>query len=189
MYLFFDTETTGLPKNWTAPVTDLKNWPRMVQIAWLVYDEAGNLQAEADYIIKPQGYTIPAETARIHGITTEKAAAEGHDLATVLSLFQSAVQETKYLVAHNIAFDVKIVGAEFLRNGMSNTLPAKSQLCTMEGSKEFCAIPGNYGYKWPRLSELHKKLFHSSFSEAHNAKVDIAITAKCFWELRKKGVL
>jgi len=30
MYLFFDTETTGLPRNWKAPVTDLDNWPRMV---------------------------------------------------------------------------------------------------------------------------------------------------------------
>jgi DNA polymerase-3 subunit epsilon len=42
MYLFFDTETTGLPKNWKAPVTDLENWPRMIQIAWILCDEAGN---------------------------------------------------------------------------------------------------------------------------------------------------
>ena len=42
MYLFFDTETTGLPKNWKAPITDLENWPRLVQLAWLVYDNIGN---------------------------------------------------------------------------------------------------------------------------------------------------
>ncbi|MCX6741278.1 MAG: hypothetical protein NTY61_02675, partial [Candidatus Parcubacteria bacterium] len=36
-YLFFDTETTGLPKNWKAPIEDLDNWPRIVQIAWAIY--------------------------------------------------------------------------------------------------------------------------------------------------------
>ena len=38
MYLFFDTETTGLPRSWKAPITDSNNWPRLVQIAWLVFD-------------------------------------------------------------------------------------------------------------------------------------------------------
>ena len=27
MYLIFDTETTGLPKNFKAPITDTDNWP------------------------------------------------------------------------------------------------------------------------------------------------------------------
>ena len=39
MYLFFDTETTGLPRNWKAPVTHLNNWPRMIQIAWIACDD------------------------------------------------------------------------------------------------------------------------------------------------------
>ena len=43
MYLFFDTETTGLPKRWNAPVTDLENWPRLVQLAWIMYDDRGNM--------------------------------------------------------------------------------------------------------------------------------------------------
>ncbi len=33
MYLFFDTETTGLPRNWHAPASDLANWPRLIQLA------------------------------------------------------------------------------------------------------------------------------------------------------------
>ena len=52
MYLFFDTETTGLPKNWKAPVTDVNNWPRMVQLAWETYDVQGNLLARNNHIIK-----------------------------------------------------------------------------------------------------------------------------------------
>lgn len=59
----------------------------------------------------------------------------------------------------------------------------------MESTTNFCAINGAYGYKWPKLSELHYKLFRTNFDEAHNAAVDITATAKCFWELKKRGVL
>ncbi len=37
-YVFFDTETTGLPLNWKAPVTELENWPRLIQLAYIVYN-------------------------------------------------------------------------------------------------------------------------------------------------------
>jgi hypothetical protein len=63
MILFFDTETTGLPKNWKAPVTDLNNWPRLVQLAFLLYDKSGNLVSSGDYIIKPDGFSIPFESS------------------------------------------------------------------------------------------------------------------------------
>ena len=88
-----------------------------------------------------------------------------------------------------MSFDEKIVGAEFLRAGMRNPLPAKRKICTMESTTSFCAIPGPYGYKWPKLSELHYKLFRTGFEEAHNAAVDINATAKCFWELKRLGKL
>ena len=77
MYLFFDTETTGLPKNWKAPITDLNNWPRMVQLAWLLYDNSGTLLNKEAYIIRPDGFTIPEESCRVHGITTQRALDEG----------------------------------------------------------------------------------------------------------------
>lgn len=60
MYLFFDTETTGLPKRWNAPVTDLENWPRLVQLAWIMYDDRGNMLESRDVIVKPEGFTIPS---------------------------------------------------------------------------------------------------------------------------------
>ena len=80
MYLFFDTETTGLPKNWKAPVTDLNNWPRMVQIGWILCDSEGNRMATSDFIIKPENFTIPYDASKIHGISTEKAIREGENL-------------------------------------------------------------------------------------------------------------
>src|ERR1700687_2923769 len=115
MYLFFDTETTGLPLNWKAPVSDLNNWPRLVQLAYLFYDRNGNKITGGDFIIKPEGFIIPKDASRIHGISTERANKEGKPLQTVLDEFQGLIDEAEYLVAHNMSFDEKIMGAEFLR--------------------------------------------------------------------------
>ncbi|PKM98241.1 MAG: 3'-5' exonuclease [Elusimicrobia bacterium HGW-Elusimicrobia-3] len=189
MYLFFDTETTGLPRSWNAPVTALDNWPRLVQLAYMAYDGEGGLIAAVDTMVKPEGFTIPVESSRIHGITTERALAEGRDLGTVLREFKALLDPARYLVAHNISFDEKIIGAEFLRNGLPDIPAVKHKICTMHSATEYCAIPGPRGYKWPKLTELHRKLFNKDFSEAHNAAADIAATAKCFWELKERGIL
>ena len=87
MYLFFDTETTGLPRNWKAPVTDLNNWPRMIQIAWILSDNKGNRIESDDFIIKPENFKIPIEASKVHGISTEKAINEGEELEKVLLMF------------------------------------------------------------------------------------------------------
>jgi DNA polymerase-3 subunit epsilon len=189
MYLFFDTETTGLPRNWKAPVTDVHNWPRMVQIAWLVYDRWGTLVEAKDFIIKPEGYTIPADVAKVHGITTERAIAEGDDLLDVLTQFNTQVNKAKFMVAHNMSFDEKIIGAEFIRKNIKSMFLDKDKICTMNASTNYCKIPGPYGFKWPKLSELHIKLFGNDFQEAHNAAADIQATAKCFWKLKELDVI
>ncbi|MCG8410089.1 MAG: 3'-5' exonuclease [Bacteroidales bacterium] len=185
MYLFFDTETTGLPRNWKAPVSDLNNWPRMVQIAWILCDELGNKINTNNYIIKPEGYTIPVQASNVHRITTERALQEGCDLEMVLNKFNDLVKQSNFVVAHNINFDEKIIGAEFLRKNISSDFNIKHKLCTMQASTNYCRIPGPYGYKWPKLSELHTKLFGIDFDEAHDAFADINATEKCFWEMRK----
>ena len=189
MYLFFDTETNGLPKNWKAPVTNLNNWPRMIQIGWIFCDEEGNRITQDDFIIKPKGFTIPKEVEKIHGISTEKANSEGIELENVLTKFNELVNKSNYLIAHNISFDEKIVGAELLRIALKSSFQQKKKLCTMQSSTNYCKIPGYYGYKWPKLSELHIKLFGKDFEGAHNAFADIDATEKCFWEMRKIGLI
>ncbi len=188
-YLIFDTETTGLPKNWKAPVSKLDNWPRLVQIAWLQCDNSGNVLASSDYIVKPQGFTIPKDAENIHGISTETAMTEGVALKKVLNQFSIAINNSNFLVAHNMSFDEKIVGAEFLREDIKNKLFDISRICTMESSTDYCKLPGKYGYKWPSLSELHYKLFDQYFEEAHNADVDVKACAKCFFKLKSEGFL
>nr|MBK9652735.1 3'-5' exonuclease [Bacteroidota bacterium] len=189
MYLFFDTETTGLPRNWKAPVTDVNNWPRLVQLAFSLYDKEGGKILAADYIIKPEGFTIPVDASRVHGITTERAMDEGVALMDVLIYFQSQIEKSQTLVAHNMSFDEKIMGAEFLRNNMQDSIATPPKLCTMLSATKYCGIEGPYGFKWPKLTELHMKLFNHDFGEAHNAAADIAATVKCFFELKKIGVM
>ena len=188
MLLFFDTETTGLPRDWKAPVTQTNNWPRMVQLAWLQYDDQEKLISEANYIIKPDGYNIPSDTAAIHGITTEIALEKGSDLSSVLSEFSTAVSGAKMLIAHNMDFDEKVIGAEYVRMGMKSGIFETSRFCTMKTTTDLCRIPGNYGYKWPKLEELHRFLFGSDFEGAHDALVDVKVCVKCYYELVKRGI-
>src|SRR6056300_1659134 len=93
MYLFFDTETSGLPTNWKAPVSDLSNWPRMIQVAWILCSGDGERLESASYIIRPEGFEIPAEASAVHGITTEIALNEGVKLNEVLLKFAELTQK------------------------------------------------------------------------------------------------
>jgi len=122
MYLIFDTETTGLPKNWNAPYTDTDNWPRCIQIAWQLHDAMGRVVEHQDYLIKPEGFNIPYDAEKIHGISTELAAQNGVSLAEVLEKFNLAMSKTKFIVGQNVGFDLNIMGAEFHRLGVENPL-------------------------------------------------------------------
>jgi len=191
MFLIFDTETTGLPRDYKAPLSNFDNWPRMVQIAWQLHDASGNLINSNSIIIKPNGYTIPFNAVQIHGITNERAIEEGQDLKTVLQEFVNVVNQTTYLCGHNIEFDNSIIGSELLRCGIDNVLVAKPFIDTKnDETTSYCALPSGRGgkFKWPTLGELYKKLFNSSFEEAHNAAFDVLATGKVFFEIIKRGI-
>lgn len=192
MYLIFDTETTGLPRNKTAPITDLDNWPRLVQLAWQLHDHTGKLLAQHNYIVKPEGFDIPFKAEQIHGISTKRALAEGHDLKTVLTTFSSDLQKTSQLVGHNIEFDINIIGAEFIRKSFATEqFLSLNKLDTSTAAIEFCQLPGGPGgrLKMPKLVELHIKLFGKDFGDAHDAAYDVAATARSFFGLLKKKVV
>jgi len=188
-YLFFDTETTGIPTNYNAPISDLKNWPRLVQIAWIVCDEKGENIESVEHIIRPHGFIIPKGATSLHGISTEIAMREGKDLKEVLMTFAKLAKESKVLVGHNLSFDINIVGAELIRTGIECEIQNKSSICTMKSSVNYCALPGKFGYKWPTLEELYYKLFGKSFFKAHSAMNDVKATKKCFFELKRRNLI
>jgi DNA polymerase III epsilon subunit-like protein len=202
MYIFFDTETTGLPKNWKAPVTDTDNWPRVTQLAWQVYDKNGKLLNERCDLIKPDGWTIPTvEELRKEGnknphffeennMSTERCEREGVELSEILKDFVNKVNGNEYLIAHNMSFDEKIIGCEMVRQNMKFREEPK-KVCTMQESTYYCKQkPFRFGkYKWPTLTELHNKLFNEGFDGAHDALADVKACAKSFFELKKRKII
>ena len=191
MYLIFDTETTGLPRSWAAPITDTDNWPRCIQIAWQLHDEMGNLVEHQDYLVKPEGFNIPYDAERIHGISTELAMEQGIPLMEVLEKFNIALSKTKFIVGQNVGFDVNIMGCEFHRMNVGSDMVKMPVLdtCT-ETTAELLKLPGGRGgkFKLPTLTELHQYLFGQPFAEAHNATADVEATTRCFLELIKREV-
>src|SRR5690554_2173624 len=189
MYLIFDTETTGLPRNWSAPITDTDNWPRCVQIAWQLHDAMGNVVEHQDYLIKPVGFNIPFDSERVHGISTELALEQGIPLQEVLEKFNTAFAKAKFVVGHNVGFDLNVMGCEFHRYLVDTELNNKPILdtCT-EDTAELLKLPGGRGgrFKLPTLTELYQFLFQESFSEAHNATADVEATTRAFLELIRK---
>tara|TARA_R110002073_G_scaffold159477_1_gene314778 strand:+ start:6256 stop:10635 length:4380 start_codon:yes stop_codon:yes gene_type:complete len=189
MYLVFDTETTGLPKRWDAPITDSDNWPRAIQIAWQLHDAMGNCIEHQDYLIQPDGFNIPYDAEKIHGISTELAQEKGLPLAEVLEKFNEALGKSKFVVGQNVGFDLNIMGCEFFREDTATKLLELPILdtCT-EHTAKLCKIPGGRGgkFKLPTLTELHEYLFGEAFNEAHNATADVEATTRCFLELVRR---
>jgi DNA polymerase III epsilon subunit-like protein len=190
MYLFLDTETTGVLPVERKSHSDISRYPRLVQIAWLLTDEYGNELRSQNFIVKPEGFQIPRSAARRHKITTETARKLGIPLGDALSALTKDIAAADRIVAHNVQFDALVLAGEFQRVGITpSPLEAAKPYCTMVSSTRICGLRnGPKGYKWPTLLELHTFLFGDEYRNAHNALADVRACAKCFFELKQRGV-
>lgn len=189
MYIVFDTETTGLPISYDASPSDVDNWPRVVQVAWETFDHRGRKTDLHSHIVRPEGFTIPKEAVKIHGISTSIAKRAGVPVAQVLRAFTEALSNASVVVAHNFKFDAAVLGAEYHRLGKRPQFRRKIQVCTMQTATQYCALPGPYGFKWPKLSELYLELFRKRLKDAHDAAADVAACSRCFFELKRLGIV
>ena len=183
MFLVFDTETTGLPKKWNAPITDTDNWPRMVQLAWQCHDIEGNFLFAKNHVITPDGYTIPEDVVAVHGITTEIAYEKGIPLKEALEDFMEDVKNSKFIIGHNINFDINIVGCELVRCEMEENLSSHPSLCTMLESKEYCDLRRKGQLKNPTLTELHIKLLLFLLKRLIMPQLMLSLLHDAFWNL------
>ena len=188
--LFFDCETTGLPeiRYFSPEVAD--KWPHIVQIAWARYDGRGNHEGSRCHVVKPDGFTIPLDSTRIHGITQAHALKVGRDLAEVIDEFlEAATAASTILVAHNLDYDRHVVGGELVRLRKPLDFLEMPGICTMKGTTELCQLvrPGGFGYKWPTLEELHCYCFGRSYDGAHDAASDLEACARSFFKLLEAG--
>ena len=190
MYLVFDTETTGLIGNKSAPYTDEAAWPRVVQLAWQLHDLQGVLVEQADFLIRPDGFNIPFKAESIHGISTALAQAEGVALSEALIAFNRVVAQATRLVGHNLEYDQLVLGGEYFRAGLDNPLPNVPVIDTCwEDTATLCQLPGGRGgkFKFPKLEELYHHVFGTGFDLAHNATADVEASARVFLELAARG--
>lgn len=189
MYLVFDTETNGLPINRKAPITDTNNYPRVISLAWQMYDKSRRLVRQYNQLIKPDGWTIPlAEFWQLNGYFTEINQRKGVPIKSALLEMNTAIQQCDYIIAHNIEFDYNITACEFYRAGIvSQHKPMK--ICTCEYGKKYCEIPTGNGYRPPRLGALYKAITGKEFKGAHDALNDCAACAECFFLLLDNGFI
>jgi len=206
-FLVFDTETTGLPKTKFISPSTLEEWPYIVQFSFIIYDSSLNDIVESkDYLIKlPENVSIPEESTKIHNITNELSQKSGLQINKILDEFFYYLREVDRLIGHNVEFDLNMVKVEMLR--IINKSPVtreklklyKNNLhflnnyenisCTLKDSIEFCNIQvisktGKTYLKYPRLIELHEKLFNKLPKNLHNSFNDILVTLRCFMKLK-----
>jgi len=189
--LIFDTETTGLPKNRQPAANGPNNWPHIVSISWIVLDTDSNTELKTrSYIIRPEGWSIPEDSVKIHGITTDVAKEKGVNLYNALNEFVK--EPCDGWVAHNLEFDMGvIVNAVLWDLGIQFPVTPQRKFCTMLLSKGICKLPGYYAnsYKPPKLKELYFHAFGRLPVETqlHNSMYDVRILTdiiKSYFPLR-----
>lgn len=195
MHLVFDLETTGKLNIYGKNVTSLDDYPRVVQIAWQLYDINEQLISEKNYIIKPFGFVIPIESTKIHGIHHSEASLIGVPIRQALTYFIKDLFKAKYLIAHNILFDAIVLSREALDCDLEIDFSNITTICTMQSSTNFCKIPFksntiySNNYKLPKLQELHHILFGYTFKDTHNAISDVKACAKCYFTLKHLNII
>ena len=207
--LVFDTETTGLPKSKIINPDTLNLWPYVVQFSYVIYDTILNDIVEtSDSIVKLEdGITIPEDSTKIHGITNEISQKKGIDIDLILEDFFYHLRNVDLLVGHNVSFDINMIKVELLRiiyenhlnisddeiktikNNLHFLTNYKNICCTLQSSIDLCNIKainkfGKEYIKFPKLLELHQKLFESTPNNLHNSFNDILVTLRCYVKLR-----
>lgn len=190
---FFDCETTGVPAKGLKWDADFEQFPHVVQLAWSLGDK------EKSYIIKPDNYEIPPETTAIHGITTERAIAEGVPFAEVVDEFLADANAAPLVCAHNIYFDssmlkanvLRYCGREYYDAHVEDALHKGKRIDTMMKTIKFVGALYSNGRpgKYPKLEELYSKLFPGETFPAHDALEDIRALRRCVPELVNLGII
>jgi DNA polymerase III subunit epsilon len=202
MDLFFDVETTGLPPFRGCPVHH-PEMPHLVQFAAILADDEREY-ASVSVMIKPDGWVIDDTIAELTGITNEMASMGGITEWSVAMMFVSLARKATRLIAHNLPFDVLMMGAALHRAAKKNShikMPSIEDLldqsieavCTMRMSSPIVNLPptekmvaaGMNMPKSPKLSEAYEFFTGEPLIGAHDALVDVRACRQVFQQIQK----
>jgi DNA polymerase III subunit epsilon len=195
LHLVYDTETTGLPL-FREPSDDPRQ-PHIIQVAAGLFDDAGRCVRSFSAVVKPDDWEIPAEITRLTGISQAAAEAYGIPEAKAVEGLLKLWIIADARVAHNAAFDTRIVRIALKRfPGICEpeTWSAGESVCTMRAMTPVCRLPptekmtakGMSGFKQPTLAEAYRHLFGHDMSGAHNALADMTACADIYFALRNQ---
>jgi DNA polymerase III subunit epsilon len=179
--LVIDTEATGLPKNWRKKFTDMANWPRMIQAAWLIYKQDGTVVKQENFYINNNDVDITPASYEIHKLDKPFLKQHGIPRQEVLQRLKDDIETyNPLIVGHFIEFDFLLLSFEYYCNNIQNPLLTLQTFCTMMYSKN---IPANDKANGLPLGNLYTLLFNTPLENQHDALVDATATAKCFFYL------
>jgi DNA polymerase III subunit epsilon len=180
--LFFDTETTGLPDHGSPPG---RGQPHIVQLAAVLVD--GRAERTVATLIRPEGWTIHPDARRVHGISVERARAEGIPIAQAIASFDELLAEADLAVAHNVRFDRLLLDSEYARLARPPRWPRT--FCTMLACTDILCLHGYRGaYKWPTLDEAYRHFCSRPVAGAHDALADVRACMAIYQELSRRGL-
>lgn len=184
-FLFIDTETAGLPKRWDLPYSATDNWTSAVQISWIVYGENGKEIKRENFYVDAEDLEISTQSYKIHGITKEFLSKKGHTRRLVLEKLSVDIQRYQPLIiGHFTEFDIHTLSCDYYRADLENPFLDSQFYCTMIKSKDYVRNPE---VDYFRLPQLYEFLFDEEMERSHNALIDAKATAKCFFEIIKRG--
>ena len=203
--LAFDTETSGFPPK-TGSTVPIADYPHILQLSFVLYDQTKQeiVRTYNEYIKIPDHVQIPEAATRVNGIDKQICDMRGVPIEAALLAFCEAYMEADVVVAHNIAFDRKMVEVEMLRhigklshipnimllfNDTFNDVNDIETICTMGKGKDVCNLyttNEKTGVRWkkqPKLSELHFALFDFVPGNLHDALMDTKVCLRCYLKM------
>lgn len=152
LHLAIDCETTGL-FDYTKPA-DAPGQPRLAQLGMIWLDHELKTLAEAEYTIKPDGWTISEEATGVNGLTQEMLEEMGGPITTALEQYAEAIDRRHVIVGFNAPYDIKMMRGELRRAKMEDRYMQTRILDVMNGSRRIVGALTKTGKsKAPSLEE------------------------------------
>ncbi len=184
--LVIDTETSDKPRKWQASTQQVNKWPYILQIAWVICNNKGDILETRDFYIYPgEKFEINKDSFQLHNITKEFLLEKGLDRTTVLSFLADDIRKySPMIVGHFLRFDLKMLEVSFNRAGLQQNFKDQDKFCTMYYSRPKAPYTHQ---QFQRLDELYYSLFDKHIKNYHNALADTLATKACFFKLLNDG--